>query len=976
MSIGTPRKKGVALLLGLVLVISACGTAPSLRPASIALSPSEITLAVGSTQLLAATVLDQNDQAFDTAIAWNSSDAAIASVDDDGYVTGLALGSATITAMAGVGLTATATVTVTPGAPNTVYLTPTQADLAIGGSQLFAATVTDGFGHPIADAPFTWTSDAGAIASVDENGLVTGLTAGTATITASSEGDVSASATVTVHGPTLTLSQTSLTLVLGGVDADASRSVTATATPYLGAAVDVTAMAVWSSDPGGIVDLSTAGLVAALDGGNATVTVSYQGTSATLAAEVRDDRALDPTHVYIGGSGQAEAVRGTLSNPFATIAEALAHPDVDPGAILEVAAGTYFEASTVTLAHHTLRGAGMHQTTIRVSAAEIAIDLAGDDVTVEGLTIDASALALVDVGTPSPRGIVADGTDGHTIRDVRVVGTVTTTVVQAEARNLAGIWLFGSQDTTVSDVVVEDTQRSGIHVQGGGNVTLSDITLRNTAQPGAGSTAFPGYGALGVYADVASGPLQGLLLDGDWQIEAAAGSRWGIAVDAQDGTVQLGTTPSFSWQSDAPAQIGVFSPFNRLHLDDAAALHSQLGVSHMAVAAFDDLFDTDPDGGPTTLVGYASQAAALQGARGLSDLDPVVIELESGTTGFRNLLVYHLDDSTEGSIQAAVDLVAEVNAAGVPALTFSQGVLVTAGTYHQQVEITTSGVVLQGEGTDATFLAMPVASSLLSDGFNSRIHVSGAIQGVVLRDFTVQGPFQVVGGTRRSNGISFVRGAEASIQNVAVLQVESPNGVGSQQLNGVLVGHSEAGLGGATVAIDGLRIEMGITSKRGLVATHADTVVTGTGLTIFALPNGTPLPAQNGLQVEFDGSVDLSDVDIRGFSYLDTGTSGSAILIWDAGALTIVGGTVADSDNGVAIGGSENEGALDFSGIAFENNVDHLRYLVPGPDVFIGHNTFDGIDPATASPEELAAIEDRLEHAEDDDSLGRFLLTE
>lgn len=972
---GNRRKRGFALLFGLILVLSACGIPSAPLPSEVRLTPSEITLGVGSTQQLTATVLDQRRREFEIDVAWNSSDAGIASVDENGLVSGFALGSVIITASAGEGLSASTIVTVVPGAPNTVYLTPIQADLAIGGTQPFSAMVTDGSGNPIADAAFTWTSDAGTIAGVDEDGLVSGLMAGSATITASAGEGLSADATVTVHEPTLTLSETSLTLVLGGTASEATRSVTATATPYAGTPMDVTATAGWSSDAAGILDLGTAGVVTALDGGNAAVTVSYQGVTANLAVEVRDDRALDPTHVYIGGSGQADAVRGTLSNPFATITEALTHPEVNLDAVLEIAAGTYFEANTVKLAGHTLRGAGVNQTTIRVAGAEIAIDLAADNATVEGLTVDASALALVDVGTPSPRGIAADGTGGHTIQHVRVVGTVTTTVVQAEARNLAGIWLFGSQGTTVSDVIVEDTQRSGVHVQGGGNITLTDITLRNTAQPGAGSTAFPGPGALGVYADGTSGPLQGLLLSGNWQIEAAAGRHWGIAVDAQVGTVQLDVGPSFNWLSDAPAQIGVFSPLNRLQPNDPQGLYSALGVNHLAVAPFGDLFDTDPDGGPATLVGYADQAAALTGARSLSDLDPLVIELEPGATGFRNLLVFHLDESTEGSIQSAVDTVALANAAGVPALSFSQGVLVTAGTYHQQVEITTSGVVLQGEGTGATYLAMPIASSVLSDGFNSRIHVTGDINDVVLRDFTVQGPFQTVGGVRRTNGISFVRGAEASIHSVAVLEVRTPTGTASQELNGVLVGHSGAGLGGATLAIEGLRIEMGASSKRGLVVTHEDAVVTGTGLTIVAQENGSPNPAQNGLQVEFS-TVDLSDVDIRGFSYDSPSTSASAVLTWDALALTIQGGTVADSDNGVVIAGSENDGAIELSGIAFEGNARHLGYLVPGLDVFIGHNTFDGIDPATASPEELVEIEDKIQHAVDNASLGRFLLTE
>ncbi|MEG2633550.1 MAG: PASTA domain-containing protein [Oscillospiraceae bacterium] len=76
-------------------------------PATISVAPTAVSVAAGATTQLTATVTPSS------AVAWSSSDPAIATVDANGLVTGVAAGSATITAAAN-GKTATCAVTVTP----------------------------------------------------------------------------------------------------------------------------------------------------------------------------------------------------------------------------------------------------------------------------------------------------------------------------------------------------------------------------------------------------------------------------------------------------------------------------------------------------------------------------------------------------------------------------------------------------------------------------------------------------------------------------------------------------------------------------------------------------------------------------------------------------------------------------------------------------------------------------------------------
>ena len=108
---------------------------------SVALDKTSAELQVGKTLTLTATVTPDN--ATDKAVAWNSSNAAVATVDANGIVTAKAEGTATITATAD-GKTATCTVTV-KAAPryyyNSTTTTGTKADGTKGSPKTFDAGV-------------------------------------------------------------------------------------------------------------------------------------------------------------------------------------------------------------------------------------------------------------------------------------------------------------------------------------------------------------------------------------------------------------------------------------------------------------------------------------------------------------------------------------------------------------------------------------------------------------------------------------------------------------------------------------------------------------------------------------------------------------------------------------------------------------------------------------------------------------------
>ena len=102
-----------------------------------------------------------------------------------------------------------------PGGPvATVSVTPASESLEVGQTVQLIAVAKDSSGA-VLNRPVTWSSSSGLMATVSSAGLVIGHTAGSATITASSEGK-SGTAALTVTAPPLCLDQAGSTLTVSG----------------------------------------------------------------------------------------------------------------------------------------------------------------------------------------------------------------------------------------------------------------------------------------------------------------------------------------------------------------------------------------------------------------------------------------------------------------------------------------------------------------------------------------------------------------------------------------------------------------------------------------------------------------------------------------------------------------------------------------------------------------------------------------
>ena len=178
-------------------------TTPPATVARVDVTPASSSLQVGQSSALTATPRDANGTAISgRTVTWSSSAPSVATVSASGLVSAIAAGSASIGAVVdGVTGTASVTVTSTPPAPvATVSVTLASASRTVGQTTQATATLRDANGTVLTGRAVTWTSSNPSVATVSGSGLVTAVGAGSANITASSEGR-SGSAPLTVTAP-------------------------------------------------------------------------------------------------------------------------------------------------------------------------------------------------------------------------------------------------------------------------------------------------------------------------------------------------------------------------------------------------------------------------------------------------------------------------------------------------------------------------------------------------------------------------------------------------------------------------------------------------------------------------------------------------------------------------------------------------------------------------------------------------------
>jgi uncharacterized protein YjdB len=171
--------------------------------ASVAVSPATPTAPVGqSVQLNAATKDGSGNSLTGKTVTWTSGDQSVATVSSSGLVTMKSVGSTTISATSD-GVTGSASATATPPPVATVTVSLASPTIGQGQTTQATATLTDAIGNVLTGRTITWSSSNSPVATVSSTGVVTAVAAGTANITATSEGKTG-SAIATVSAPAST----------------------------------------------------------------------------------------------------------------------------------------------------------------------------------------------------------------------------------------------------------------------------------------------------------------------------------------------------------------------------------------------------------------------------------------------------------------------------------------------------------------------------------------------------------------------------------------------------------------------------------------------------------------------------------------------------------------------------------------------------------------------------------------------------
>jgi uncharacterized protein YjdB len=204
------RRLAIALVLGLGCKLATTGPATGLIT-GIVVAPSRLSLLPSQAAPLTVVVYSSKTDSAALALAqgtlqWSTTGG---SIGNNGLIDGVRYITYTPPAQPGTYLlvvtaangwpadTASILVTSTPVPVGEVAVSPGSANLAVGDTVVLQATLTDGNGSVILGRPITWTTSDAGVATVLSTGFVRAMTAGTVTITATSE-EHAGTATITV----------------------------------------------------------------------------------------------------------------------------------------------------------------------------------------------------------------------------------------------------------------------------------------------------------------------------------------------------------------------------------------------------------------------------------------------------------------------------------------------------------------------------------------------------------------------------------------------------------------------------------------------------------------------------------------------------------------------------------------------------------------------------------------------------------
>jgi len=185
----------------ITVVGSGGGVGSGVEPTSIRFPSSAVGISVGESRQLTPAVLPANAE---YTLTWSINDKSVATISQSGLLVGKSVGTADVKVMADNGVYAMLRVVVSLPTPTSVSVSPSSVTLTEGQSKYLTATV-----YPSsASQSVSWSSSNSSVVSVSSTGKITGVKAGTATITAKTSNGKTGTCVVTCKSavPDLVLS--------------------------------------------------------------------------------------------------------------------------------------------------------------------------------------------------------------------------------------------------------------------------------------------------------------------------------------------------------------------------------------------------------------------------------------------------------------------------------------------------------------------------------------------------------------------------------------------------------------------------------------------------------------------------------------------------------------------------------------------------------------------------------------------------
>lgn len=461
------------------------------RPAvaSVLVSPSAVTLERGETaQFQAEAKAGDGSVIPGLTAAWTSGNTAVASVDANGVATAITFGETTISAtIEGVMGEASLTVLVDP--IDSIEIIPSAFTVAVSDTVRLRAVARARDGVELPGRQILWSTSNPQLATVSTDGLVTGLSEGSATITASAEGRTADATAEVIPAPvaSVEVAPSQSTLQVGATVRLQAIARAPNGSPLTGRTAN------WSSDKPAVAAVDNDGLVTAHGVGEANITATVDGvTGAGIVTVVFQPVAMltlmgpSSDTLYVGDSATltavAKAADGTELNNRVIVWSS------DDPSILRVDAS----GATATLV-------ALAPGSVRVTAISEGVSATA------AFTVLQKPIASVDVTPPSP-SIVVDGTvqlqavleaqDGSILTNRTVAWTsdkpavatvngnglvrgvsVGTAVIVATSEGRSGQATVTVTDKPVASVVVQpqaDTLEEGETVRFTAVLTASD----------------------------------------------------------------------------------------------------------------------------------------------------------------------------------------------------------------------------------------------------------------------------------------------------------------------------------------------------------------------------------------------------------------------------------------------------------------------------------------------------------------------